>query len=54
MKWRWREAKKAIELFKFILINRWESLCEVLYQANYLLQIVILSGLSVVLERRLS
>jgi hypothetical protein len=46
VKRRWKEAKKAIELFKFILINRWESLREVFYQANYLSQIVISAGLS--------
>jgi hypothetical protein len=45
VKRRWRDAKKAIELFKFILINRQESLREVLYQANYLSQIVISAGL---------
>jgi hypothetical protein len=42
---RWREPEKAIELFKFILINWREGLREVLYQANYLLQIVISAGL---------
>jgi hypothetical protein len=40
-------SQKAIELFKFILIKRRKSLCEVLYQANNLSQIVIVSaGLS--------
>jgi hypothetical protein len=42
---RWREATNVIELFKFILINWRESLGEVLYQDNYLSQIVISAGL---------
>jgi hypothetical protein len=34
-KGRWREAKKAIGLLKFMLMNWRESLREVLCQANY-------------------